>query len=98
MRRQGMTRARGLFAGQEDRGKVEMKTGTAKGILIAALVVGAAAASGVAAQEIKSGKWQFTTQMQIPASMTTSPAGGPGMTRTACVDAANPVPPETQQG
>lgn len=80
-----------------------MKTGVAKGILIAALVIVGAAAGG-AAEEIKGGKWQFTTQMQLPASASAkpgAPAGsgsGQGMTRTACVDAANPVPPETQQG
>jgi Protein of unknown function (DUF3617) len=102
MRRQGIAGARGLFAGKE-RGELGMKTRVAKGILIAALVIVGAAAGG-AAEEIKGGKWQFTTQMQLPASAAArpgAPAGsgsGQGMTRTACVDAANPVPPETQQG
>jgi hypothetical protein len=101
MHRRGIAGAQALFAGKE-RGELEMKTEVAKGILIAALVIGGAAAGG-AAEEIKGGKWQFTTQMQLPASAAKpdAPAGsgsGQGMTRTACVDAANPVPPETQQG
>ena len=77
-----------------------MKTEVATGVLIAAFVIGVAAGTGGAAEEIKSGKWQFTTHMQMPVSpgASTGPGSGPGMTRTACVDAANPVPPETQQG
>jgi hypothetical protein len=89
-----------LFAINKRR-EVEMKTGVAKGVLIAAFAIGVAAGTGGAAEEIKGGKWQFTTQMQMPAALPGAPAGsssGPGMTRTACIDAANPVPPETQQG
>jgi hypothetical protein len=81
-----------------------MKTSHANGILLAAFVTGILAGAAGAAEEIKGGKWQFNTQMQLPASAQPSPAtqttqsGSPGMMRTACVDADNPVPAETQQG
>jgi hypothetical protein len=80
-----------------------MRTGHTIGILLAALVIGLLAGSGAAAEEIKGGKWQFTTQMQLPAGMQppSSPSvgsgGGPDMTRTACIDDSSPVPPEPQQ-
>jgi hypothetical protein len=67
--------------------------------LIAPLLTGwAATAHG--ADEIKGGRWQFTTQMQMPATASSpqSPQAGPGsvpdMTRTACIDAGNPIPAE----
>jgi len=52
-----------------------------------------------AADEIKSGKWEFTTQMQLPgqsAPAGQAPGGNAPMTRTACIDAANPIPAEAQ--
>jgi hypothetical protein len=54
-----------------------------------------------AADEIKSGKWEFTTQMQLPGAVQFAPSGRAAggnapMTRTACIDAANPIPAEAQ--
>jgi Protein of unknown function (DUF3617) len=74
----------------------------AEGILIAVLLTGfTATAHG--ADEIKGGKWQFTTQMQMPVTAPSQaggaqarPGGAPDMTRTACIDAANPIPAEAQ--
>lgn len=74
------------------------------GILFAAAAGLMAPAAACAADEIKGGKWQFTTQMRMPPptqppSGAAPPSGGnTGMTRTACVDPANPVPAETRQG
>jgi hypothetical protein len=74
------------------------------GILLIALLVGITATAAQAADEIRAGKWQFTTQMQMPAGVQSTPGaqarpgGSPGMTRAACIDPANPVPAETQQG
>lgn len=68
-----------------------------------ALLLGASAfAAAQAADEIKGGKWQFTTQMQLPGAAQTaataqvSAGGSPPMTLTACIDAANPIPAEAQ--
>jgi hypothetical protein len=47
-----------------------------------------------AAEPIRGGEWQFTTHMQIP-GMPQQP-GGEGMTRTACIDPANPIPADAQ--
>src|SRR6201993_1532575 len=66
------------------------------------LVLSLATAVSVAAQaadEIKSGKWEFTTQMQLPGAVQSAPAGQAAggnapMTRTACINAANPIPAE----
>lgn len=82
-----------------------MKNRVAKSaILLAALLAATVPMATRGADEIKVGKWQFTTQMQMPA-MSQSPPGAqprPGantsMTRMACIDPANPVPAETQQG
>lgn len=46
-----------------------------------------------AANEIREGEWQFTTHLQLP-GMPLSSGGDQGMTRTACIDAANPIPPD----
>jgi len=77
-------------------------TRAAGGILLSVLLVTAGSAAPRAADEIKSGKWQFTTQMQLPGAAQSPPgvqasAGGNApMTLTACIDAANPVPAEAQ--
>jgi hypothetical protein len=78
-----------------------MKDTAARGILLAALLAGIAPAGAQAADAVKAGKWQFTTQMQLPAMR--SPAGGQSaagsgqpMTHTACIDAAHPIPVEAQ--
>lgn len=63
------------------------------GMLFAAVSALMAPVAARAADEIKGGKWQFTTQMRMP-----PPGGDAAMTRTACVDPANPVPAETRQG
>src|SRR5260370_37531067 len=56
---------------------------------------------GAGGRRIKSGKWEFTTQMQLPGAVQSAPAGQAAggnapMTRTACIDAANPIPAEAQ--
>jgi uncharacterized protein DUF3617 len=57
----------------------------------ALIVIGPVAARG--ANEIREGEWQFTTHLELPGMP--QPAGGDqGMTRTACIDAANPIPPD----
>jgi len=53
------------------------------------------------ANEIKSGRREFTTQMQLPGAVQSAPAGQAAggnapMTRTACINAANPIPDEGQ--
>jgi Protein of unknown function (DUF3617) len=79
-----------------------MMTRAAGGILLSVLLVTAGSAAPRAADEIKSGKWQFTTQMQLPGAAQSPPgvqasAGGNApMTLTACIDATNPVPAEAQ--
>jgi Protein of unknown function (DUF3617) len=81
-----------------------MKTRAVQGVLLAALLAGAAPNAAHAANEIKAGKWQFTTQMQTPAASPSSPgaqaqpAANPGTTDTACIDPTRPVPTEMQQG
>ena len=71
-------------------------------ILLIAVLAGLAPIGARGADEIKSGKWQFTTEMEMPASAAAGaqarPASGAPMTRTLCIDPANPVPAETQQG
>jgi len=70
-------------------------------VLLAALLAGLTPGAARAADAVKAGKWQFTTQMQLPAPQ--APAGGqsvPGsgqpMTRTACIDPTHPIPVEEQ--
>jgi hypothetical protein len=71
-------------------------------ILLTIVLAGASSVPSRAADEIKAGKWQFTTQMQLPGAAQSPPgvqasAGGNApMTRTSCIDAANPIPAETQ--
>jgi hypothetical protein len=82
--------------------EAEMMTRTAGGILLTTILVGASSVPSRAADEIKAGKWEFTTQMQLPGAAQSppgapAPAGGNApMTRTSCIDAANPIPAEAQ--
>ena len=69
--------------------------------LLALSFATAVSVAAQAADEIKSGKWEFTTQMQLPGAAQSARAGQAAggnapMTRTACVDAANPIPAEPQ--
>ena len=68
-------------------------------LLARSLATVSVAAQG--ADEIKSGKWEFTTQMQLPGAVQSAPSGQAAggnapMTRIACIDAANPIPAEAQ--
>jgi hypothetical protein len=76
-------------------------TRAAGGNLLALSLASTLSVAAQAADEIKSGKWEFTTQMQRPGAVQSAPAGqGAGgnapMIRTACIDAANPIPAEAQ--
>jgi hypothetical protein len=79
-----------------------MMTRAAGGILLTIVLASAISVAPWAADEFKAGKWQFTTQMQLPVAAPSPPgvqasAGGSApMTRTACIDAANPIPAEAQ--
>ena len=79
-----------------------MITRAAGGILLTMILASASSVPSRAADEIKAGKWQFTTQMQLPGAAQSRPdvqpaAGGNApMVRTACIDAANPIPAEAQ--
>ena len=74
-------------------------TRVARGNLLALSLAAAVTVAAQAADEIRSGKWEFTTQMQLPgqsAPAGQAPGGNAPMTRTACIDAANPIPAEAQ--
>ena len=78
-----------------------MMTRPAGGILLTIALASAMSAAPRAADEIKAGKWQFTTQMQPPGGQPSpgvqaSAGGGAPMTLTACIDSANPIPAEGQ--
>lgn len=79
-----------------------MMTKAAGGVLLALVVGGASSVPSRAADEIKAGKWQFTTQMQLPGAAQSPPGvpastgGSAPMIRTSCIDAANPIPAEGQ--
>jgi Protein of unknown function (DUF3617) len=69
-------------------------------MFLAILLIGmVTTAPANAADQIRGGKWQFTTEMRMPATAQSS-AGAQArptrMTRMACIDPANPVPAETQ--
>lgn len=72
-----------------------MRTRTAQGILLAAFLAGILPGAVRGAEEIRGGEWQFTTHLQLPAGMP-QPGDGQGMTRTACINPANPIPPDAQ--
>jgi hypothetical protein len=82
--------------------EAEMTTRTVGGLLLTIVLASTLSAASRAADEIKAGKWEFTTQMQLPGPAQSPPgvqasAGGNApMTRTACIDAANPIPAEGQ--
>jgi Protein of unknown function (DUF3617) len=67
----------------------------AGGNLLALSLATAVSVAAQAADEIKSGKWEFTTQMQLPGAGQAAGGNAP-MTRAACIDAANPIPGEAQ--
>ena len=76
-------------------------TKAAAGSLLALSLAAAVTVAAQAADEIRSGKWEFTTQMQLPSAVQSAPAGQAAgrnapMTRNACIDAANPIPAEAQ--
>ncbi len=79
-----------------------MMTRAVGGILLTAVLASASPVPSRAADEIKAGNWQFTTEMQLPGAAQSPPgvqasAGGNApMIRTACIDAANPIPAEGQ--
>ncbi len=73
-----------------------MMTRAAGGILLTLFLAGANSAASQAAEEIKGGKWQFTTQMQSPPGVDPAAAGTAPMTLTACINSANPIPAEGQ--
>ncbi len=73
-----------------------MMTKAAGGILLTLVLASAISAASQAADEIKGGKWQFTTQMQSPPGVQPAAGGSAPMTLTACIDAANPIPAEGQ--
>ncbi len=70
--------------------------------LAASLAAAVVTAEAHAADEIRAGKWQFTTEMRMPVGAPSPPGaqsqpGGPTkMTRMACITPANPVPVETE--
>jgi hypothetical protein len=74
-----------------------------RAIVIGALLTGMAMTSAAgAADAIQAGKWQFTTEVQMPAtvqpgsSVQAGPGGNTKMTRIACINQENPVPAQTQ--
>ena len=73
-----------------------MMTRAAGGILLTIVLAIAISAPSQAADEIKGGKWQFTTQMQPPPGVQPAAGGNAPMTLTACIDSANPIPAEGQ--
>jgi hypothetical protein len=79
-----------------------MMTRAAGGILLTIIFAGASSVPSRAADEVKAGKWEFTTQMQLPGAAQPPPgvqasAGGSApMIRTSCIDATNPIPAEGQ--
>ena len=79
-----------------------MITRAAAGILLTIIFASASSVPSRAADEVKAGRWEFTTQMQLPGAAQPPPgvqpsAGGTApMIRTSCIDAANPIPAEGQ--
>ena len=77
-------------------------TRAAAGTLLTIVLASAISAASRAADEIKAGKWEFTTQMQLPGAAQPPPGvqpsvgGSAPMIRTSCIDAANPIPAEGQ--
>jgi hypothetical protein len=69
------------------------------GVLLTGMVTTSVAG---AADEIMTGKGQFTTEMQMPATappaagVQAQPGGNTKMTRIACINQEDPVPAQTQ--
>jgi hypothetical protein len=63
-------------------------------ILLSLILAGALPAASQSADEIKGGKWQFTTQMQSPPGVQPAAGGNAPMTLTVCINSANPIPAE----
>src|ERR1700727_3723903 len=81
-------------------------------MVIAAVAIGSASAAVYADDAIRTGKWEFSAQVQVPnmpklpPGVTLPPginigAGGINVTRTSCVNSATPMPadmhPPSQQ-
>jgi len=79
-----------------------MRTRAVQGIPLAALLACVMPAAVHAADAVKAGKWQFTTQMELPAMPQSGagtqprPGGGQPVTRTACIGSVHPIPVEEQ--
>ena len=73
-----------------------MTTRAAEVALLTLLLVPWGSVAPQAADEIKNGKWQFTTRMQLPGDAQPPAGGSPPMTLTACIDSASPIPAESQ--
>ena len=73
-----------------------MTTRAAEVALLTLLLVSCGSVAPQAADEIKSGKWQFTTRMELPGTDQPPAGGNPPMTLTACIDSANPIPAQSQ--
>jgi hypothetical protein len=79
-----------------------MKITAAESILLVALLAAILPGAAPVAGEIKAGKWQFTTEMQLPAmpqsaaGAQTGPASNQPITRTSCIDPDHPIPAEQQ--
>jgi hypothetical protein len=71
-----------------------MLTRAAQCVLFVVFFVGIIPAAVGAAEEIRGGEWQFTTHIQLPGMA--PPGGAEGLTRTACINPANPIPPDAQ--
>lgn len=74
-----------------------------RAILLAVFLAGTVTTTAAhAADEIRGGKWQFTTEMRMPTTEQppTAAQAGPRdsskMTRTACINPANPVPAQRE--
>ena len=65
-------------------------------VLLTILLISSGSAASQAADDIKSGRWQFTTRMQLPGGGQPADGGNAPMTFTACIDPANPIPVESQ--
>jgi Protein of unknown function (DUF3617) len=83
--------------------EVEMRFRAAGSVfLFAGLLTGMVATTSSAADAIRAGKWQFTTEMPMPAGMQPAPGvqpqpgGSTRMTRTACITPGNPIPAVTE--
>jgi hypothetical protein len=88
-----------LLPGSKPKREVEMTfTAALRVFLFAGLMTGMVATTSQAADEIRAGKWQFTTEMRTPAGIQPAPGGQPQsggstrMTHAACITPANPIP------